>query len=154
MRSYEAIQKAISGKTVEFARKLGLSTSLVTKWQEPHTDFTDSGAYNPLDRVETVIETSLSLGNNTDDAYAPIQYLTERFGLILLKLPKSCHDTEAVSKELLQTIKEFGEMAEAAGRALQDGKINPREAGRIEKEAWDLIRQTASFIQKIKECNK
>lgn len=152
MKSFEALELAVGKKTAEFAKRLRLSTSLIHKWTEPSTDYTDSGALNPLDRVEHIIESALSLGNNAEDAYAPIQYLTERFGLILLKLPQICDNTEAVSKELLQTVKEFGELAGAAGKALQDGKINQREASRIEKEAWDLIRQTAAFIQKIKEC--
>ena len=153
MRSHEALQRAIHGRTVEHARKLGLSTVLISKWQEPHTDFTDSGAYNPLDRIETVIETSLSLGNPQADAFAPIQYLSERFGLIMIAVPKASAGKEEVSKELLQTVKEFGELASVSSEALQDGKISSREIAHIEKEAWELIRQTAAFIQKVKESS-
>ena len=87
MKSYEAIQRAINGKTIEHAKALGISLSSVTKWQEPHLDFTDSGSYNPLDRIESITEKSLSLGNPPDRAYAPLQYLTERFGVIMLRLP-------------------------------------------------------------------
>jgi len=155
MRSHEAIQSAINGKTVEHAQALALSVSAVTKWQEPHLDFTDSGSYNPLDRIESIIEKSLSLGNPPERAYAPIQYLAERFGLIMLALPKTCNGNIEISRELLKTIKEFGELAEAASAALNnDGRISKREAERIEKEAWELIRQTALFIQIVKEAVK
>lgn len=152
MKSHEAIQRAINGKTVEHAKALGISLSSVTKWQEPHLDYTDSGSYNPLDRIESIIEKSLSLGNSPERAYAPIQYLTERFGLIMLYLPKTCKGNIEISRELLRTIKEFGDLAEASSEALNnDGKISKREAEKINKEAWELIRQTALFMQAIKE---
>lgn len=155
MKSHEAIQRAINGKTVDHAKALGISLSSVTKWQEPHLDFTDSGSYNPLDRIESIIEKSLSLGNPPERAYAPIQYLTERFGLIMLHLPKTCKGNIEISRELLRCIKEFGDLAEAASEALNnDGKISKREAEKIDKEAWELIRQTALFMQAIKESVK
>lgn len=154
MKSFEALEIAVNKKTAEFAKRLRLSTSLVHKWTEPSTDFTDSGALNPLDRVEHIIETSLALGNLHSDAYAPLQYLTERFGLIILNLPKSDHSPETIQKELLETISDFGELAEESGRALQDGRLNAREALKIEKEAWELIRQTAAFMQIVKESCK
>ena len=155
MKSHEAIQRSVNGKTVDHAKALGISLSSVTKWQEPSTDYTDSGSYNPLDRIESIIEKSLSLGNSPERAYSPIQYLTERFGLIMLHLPKTCKGNVEISRELLKTIKEFGDLAKAASESLNnDGTINKREAEKIDKEAWDLIRQTALFIQTIKESVK
>lgn len=152
MKSFEALELAVGKKGPEFAKRLRLSTSLIHKWTEPSTDYTDSGALNPLDRVEHIVETSLSLGNSKDDAFAPIQYLTERFGLILIEMPQAGGAPEAIQKELLATIKEFGELAAAAGKALHDGMINKREVANIEKEAWELIRQVAAFMQVIREA--
>jgi transcriptional regulator with XRE-family HTH domain len=151
MQSFEAIQKAINGKTVEFAKRLGLSTSLINKWQEPSTDYTDSGAYNPLDRIEGVIQKSLEMGNPREDACAPIQYLNEKFDIIGIFMSKGSVELAEVSNELLKTITEFGHLSQEASLALADGKITAREYAKIEKEAWHLIRQVASFIQKAKE---
>lgn len=149
MKSYEAIQRSVAGKTVEHAKKLHKSTALLNKWMEPSTDFNDSGAYNPLDRIETIIETSLSLGSNPEDAVAPIQYLAERFHLIVIPTPKHSGKMEDVSNELLKTISEFGDLTREVSGAMKDGSIDKRDACRINKEAWELIRQVSTFIQKV-----
>jgi hypothetical protein len=152
MKSFEAIQKAIKGKTVDFAKRLGLSTSLIGKWQEPSTDYTDSGAYNPLDRIEMIIEKSLEMGNPREDAFAPIHYLAEKFHLITIPIPAAHAQTNTeASEELLKTITEFGHLAEEASIALADGKISAREYLKMEKEGWELIRQVAIFMQKAKQ---
>ena len=147
MKSYEALNRAISRQTVEHAKRLHVSTSLVNKWQEPSTDYNDSGAYNPLDRIETVIETALSLGIAPEDALAPIHFLAERFGQIVIPIPTIEAPATAASAELLKTIKEFGDLASESSKALQDGKISWREYDRINREAWELIRQVALFLR-------
>ena len=154
MKSHEAIQIAINGKTVEHAKRLGKSISLLSKWQEPQGDYTDSGAYNPLDRIEAIVEKSLSLGNSFEDATAPIKYLEEKFGIIGIVLPKNPPCMNEMSQELLETIHEFGQLAEAASKALWDGKITSQEYLKIEKEGWDLIRQVTEFMHKAKESVK
>ena len=152
MKSYEALQKAIKGKTVEFARKLGLSTILVNKWQEPSTDFTDSGALNPLDRIETVIEEAIRQGHA--DAMAPLHYLAQRFNLVIVGDVNGPVCLNELTKELLNTSKEFGELAAAASKALQDNKLRRDEIKAIKKEGWELIRQTASFVRLIEESKR
>lgn len=152
MKSYEAIQKAIAGKTVDFARKLGVSTSLVNKWQEPSTDFTDSGALNPLDRIETIIEESQRQKNA--DAFAPLHYLAERFGLVIIGEVKGPVCLNDLTAELLSTSKEFGELAASASKALKDNRLTSAEIKTIKKEGWELIRQTASFLRLIEEVSK
>jgi len=147
LKSYDALNRAINRQTVEHARRLHVSTSLVHKWQEPAVDFTDSGAYNPLDRIETIIETALSLGVKPEDALAPIYYLAERFGQIVIPIPKTENTAAAASGELLKTVQEFGELASEASKALQDGKITWQEHDRINREAWELIRQVALFLR-------
>jgi len=150
MKSHEAIQRSIASKTVEHAKRLRMSTSMVNKWQEPSADFTDSGALNPLDRIEIVMETAISLGTPREEALAPIQYLAERFNIITIPVPKKTSIAmEALSKELLRAITEFGELSQEASKSMCDDRITRREADRIEKEAWDLIRQVAVFIRTV-----
>jgi len=152
MKSYEALQKAIQGRTVEHARMLGKSTSLIAKWQEPHTDFTDSGAYNPLDRIEAIVEKALALVPR-EDALAPVYWLNERFNLIAIPITVTASDSE-ISKGLLKTVKEFGELASEASKALEDGKFTPQEFKRVEKEGWDAIKEIAAFLNKAKDSLK
>lgn len=149
MRSHEALQKAIAGKTVEHAKRLGLCTSSVSKWQEPHTDFTDSGSYNPLDRIETIIETARSQGNA--DAAAPIHYLAHKFGMIIIPIPQMTGSGDDLTRELLQTVKEFGDLAQVASKHLSDGRITRKEAQEIDREAWELIQQVTVFLKKTQE---
>jgi len=151
MESHEAIRKAIKGKTVEFAKRLGLATVTVNKWQEPTADWSDSGAFNPLDRMETIIEKALEDGRTPDEAFAPIYFLAERFGLVVIPLP-ACDCLEDLSKELLETIKEFGHLASEASDAMADGRISRAEASRIEEEGNDLLRHVSAFILKTKEA--
>jgi len=146
MTSYEAFQKAINGNTIEHAKNLGLSTSAVYKWQEPHTDFTDSGAYNPLDRVERIIEKSLALGVVPDKALAPIHYLAERFNLIVIPAPKVSGSLHEIHKELSRVTKEFGDVLSVTGARLSDGDMSARDAEVITKEAYQLQRTVAAFI--------
>jgi hypothetical protein len=154
MKSHEALNRAINRNTVEVARALHLSTSSVNKWQEPSTDFSDSGSYNPLDRIETIIEKSLDLGISFEDATAPIQYLAERFGFICIQMPQTKANLSELSQELLKTITEFGHLAQESSAALEDDIINRMELTKITKEAWDLIRQVGTFLQKVQECSK
>ncbi len=152
MKSYEAIQTAIAGKTVEHAKRLHKSSSLINKWQEPSTDYTDSGSHNPLDRIETIIETALALGIPFEDATAPIKYLEEHFGIVGVKIQPVCLAMNELSLDLLKSIEEFGHLAQEASVAMADGKITREEYKRIDQEAWHVIRQVMMFLIKAKEA--
>lgn len=151
MKSYEAIAKAVNGLAVEVAKRLRLSTSLLYKWMEPCIDYTDSGALNPLDRLEILIESALKLNPHREDALAPLQYLNEHFDLIAFPRPHKQQTTTEVSQELLKTIAEFGELAQTASIALEDGVITPDEAQQINVVGWCLQRQIAAFLQSMEE---
>ena len=152
MHSHESIQTAINGKTIEHAKALHLSPSTLHKWQEPCADFTDSGCYNPLDRIETIVETSISHGTSLDKALAPVQYLNERFGLVVLSLPAEKATVNSCEKELLHVIEEFGDLARESAKALSDGKLRRRKFERIEKEGWEAIRKIAGYIKRVEEA--
>lgn len=154
MQSHEALAVAIDHKTIEHAKRQRKCSSLVHKWQEPHTDFTDSGTTNPLDRIELIIETSLSLGTSPDKALAPVHYLAERFGLVVLSVPCDKTTVHSCEKELLRVIEEFGELARESSHALADGKIRRKESESIETEGWETIRQIARFIKRAQEAVK
>ncbi len=153
MKSYEAIQRAIQGKTVEHAKRLGKSSSLIGKWQEPHTDFTDSGAYNPLDRIEAIVDTAMVLGINQEEALSPVYWLNHRFDLVCFHLPKG--EGDVVNTELIKTIKEFSDLVQATSAALADGRIDRRaEAGRIIREGEEALRAIGALIALVRETVK
>lgn len=154
MKSYEAIEAAVNGKTNEHAKALRRSSSLVHKWTEPSADYSDSGSLSPLDRIETIIQTSLNLGTHPDSAHAPIQYLEERFGRIGIPVPQSLPCTKMLSQELIKTITDFADLTRAASVALEDGLIKKREAADIGREGWELVRQVVAFIEAAKRAAK
>jgi len=154
MKSHEAIQTAISGKTIEHARALHLATSTIHKWQEPATDFTDSGNLNPVDRIETIIANALSLGSEPKKALAPLFYLAARFRHVAVPLPNASPCGKALAQKLIKSIENFATLTRDGSVALEDGVISKKEARNIEDDGWSLIQQVAEFIVSCKEAAK
>lgn len=154
MKSYEAIQRAIAGKTIIHAKELHLSTSTVSKWQEPTTDFTDSGAFNPLDRIEKVIETGLNLQTRREDALAPLQYLAQRFNCFLIPLPENSPSLKNLQSQLSHTVKEFSHLMEQSADAMSDNIITGDERKRIEREGQHLMHHLGCYLEMVKEASE
>jgi len=153
MKSHEAMERCIGRNTVAVAKAIQKSVSLVGKWKEPATDFTDSGTLNPLDRFETVIRTAITEGQTKDDAMAPILYLAHRFNFMVIALPESNGSTHDIVRQSHKCIKEFGDYISTFSDALLDGRITPTERKNIEKEAFEAIQQIMTVLQMIEvEC--
>ena len=58
---------------------------------------------------------------------------------------------DTVSKELLTTIKEFSDLAQATSKALLDQRIMRLEAGRIISEGEQALRAIGALIGVVKE---
>jgi len=142
MRSHEAIQQAIAGRTADHAKALHLSFSSVTKWQEPCGDWSDSGSHNPLDRIETIMNTALAFKN--PEALAPLHYLCERFGVLAVPIPK--YDCTNITSDMILAVKEFGEVAQEVTKAIDDNKIDREEAKRIRREGMHAVRALLTLI--------
>lgn len=155
MESWEALGRCVGRDTVKHAKALGRSTALVNKWTEPSTDFSDSGAINPVDRIETMIETALSLGNvSRSDALAPLQYLALRFGCTLINLPPSLPHLKDLTDQINHSSKEFGHFISANCEALEDGRITRDEFRHIDSEGMHLIQAVGSVIKLADEASK
>ena len=155
MESWEALGKCVGRDTVKHAKALGRSTALINKWTEPSTDFSDSGALNPVDRIETMIETALSLGNvSRHDALAPLQYLALRFGCTLIDLPPSLPHLKDLTDKINQASKEFGHFISANCEALEDGRITPDERTTIDSEGMHLMQAVGSVLKLVEEACK
>jgi len=155
MESFEALANTINRKTAVHAKALGLSVSSVAKWQEPSLDFSDSGAFNPLDRVETIIKTALGLGVEHDMALAPVHYLGEKFNFVTMLLPpRDREELPDISRQLHRVVTEFGHLLQESAEALEDGKISPAERKRIEREALHLYSALGLFITLVQKVSK
>ncbi len=149
MKSHEAMDRCIGRHRLAVAKALHKSAALVSKWQEPTADFTDSGTLNPIDRLETIINATLHEGQNKEDATAPIAYLAHKFGLTVIPLPEAISTMRDVVVQTHRSIKEFGEYITAFSEAIEDGRISPLERRRIELEGLQTIQHIAAVLQMI-----
>ena len=149
MESHEAMKLTVGTDAVKVAKRLGRSSSLVSKWCEPSTDFSDSGALNPLDRLEMVIEVALNEGRKPGEAFSPIYYLAQRFGGLFLPPVKHQVNTIAYSKQLCSAVKEAGEAFAAAAEALEDDVLSNNERRRISKELHEALAAMAAFARLV-----
>jgi hypothetical protein len=149
MRSCEALQAAINGKTVEFAKELHLATPTLHKWQEPTGDFTDSGAYNPLDRIETIVRKALEL--KSPGALNPIYYLCEQLGLLAIPMP-TITASDVITDDLVKSIERFGALAQTASKAIADQKIEPHEARDIRADGMSAIRAILTIVKDAEQA--
>lgn len=154
MKSHDAIQEAIAGKTIEHAKALGLSTSLVNKWQEPATDYSDSGALNPIDRLATMMHTAVRLGRSAAP-YAPLHCLAAECDHVAVRFPRKTGANNELTSELLDAVREFGTLAEVSAAAVADGTISRQEYERIEKQSYRVIREIVEFgLRAQKACGR
>jgi hypothetical protein len=76
MQSHEVLREVLKKTSAkQIAAEMGLSLSLIYKWAEPPSDATGSGAHNPLDRVDQLLQI-------TKDARIA-QWVCERAGWFL-----------------------------------------------------------------------
>lgn len=149
MESHEAFKRVVAGDALAVAKRLGLSPSMIYKWCEPHVDFSDSGAFNPLDRTEGAIETAVRLNRPPRDAYAPIYYLSERVGgLFLPPVPRTI-ETSDFGRQLCKAIKEAGEAFATSAKALEDDNLSPNERRQILKDIYEAIAELSAFARLV-----
>lgn len=128
----------MGGDSVAMAKRLGRSSSLVQKWCEPTTDFTDNGAYNPLDRIAGMMEVAEQNGKSSLEILAPVRYLASGRALVIPTTQnKSC--PEEINIQTAKTMKEFGEAIAVAADALQDKKLSPNERKVVLKEMDEAL---------------
>lgn len=130
------------------AKRLGRSSSLIQKWCEPSTDFTDSGAYNPLDRIQALIDEAKSLGKSPHEIFAPIRFLAKGNG-VFIPLPQSNCTPEEITLQTARTMQRVGEALAEAGNALQDLKLTPNERRdvlkKMDRAVHDLLTLQGMF---------
>lgn len=140
MESYEVLRDCIHERGVKtVASELKLSTSLVYKWCQPRQE--DSGADNPLDRIQRVIEVT---GNQ-----APIHWLCQQFQGFFVVNPTA--DSNLKSEPALQAtqslLREFSDiLAEVSSSLLDDNSITEDEAGNIRREWEELKTLAEAFV--------
>jgi hypothetical protein len=151
MESWEALDMAIGKRSKAIAKRLRCSQELVYRWQQPMNDFSQSGAYNPLDRIEAVVSEAQIQGAG-DDALLPLHYLARRFNQALIPIPDVKQVNDSTTKQMLECVHEFGELAAVAADALADGKITRRERSEVVREGWQAVEALAAFLHAVEDA--
>lgn len=140
-KSYEALEETIRRDGTDVALALNQSPSLIRKWKEkPATDedFQQSGARNPLDRLEIIISTIEKTA--PERAYVPIYWLCARFNFLApVKMPAFECANEDLLKAVLKWNEEFGQTCKAISETLKDGRVKPTEYKKCLREAMDSV---------------
>lgn len=154
MHSHESLKRTVGGFYREIAKRLGLSKETVYKWTESTEDFSSSGAYNPVDRVEAMIDEALRLGVKPVDALAPIHYLAASVGGIFLPPVPRCGSNLDISRQLCKTMKEVSESFAVSAAALEDDHLTPSERRDMLKAAYEGLHELTALIAMIQEQGK
>jgi len=147
--AHEAIKQAVDGHYEEIAKAVGRSANLVYRWTLPSTDFSDSGAYSDLDRLEALIEKSLALGTPPAKSFSPIYRMAHRFGGYFIPPAPKAFAHKDLARQLTRTMKEVGEALAVTAAALEDDELSPNERRRILKEAQDGMHELAHLVSMV-----
>jgi AcrR family transcriptional regulator len=151
MHSHEALKRTVGGFYREIAKRLGLSKETVYKWTESTEDFSSSGAYNPVDRVEAMIDEAQRLGVKSVDGMAPILYLATAFGVVFLPPVKRSENNADISRQLCKTMKEVSESFAVSAAALEDDLLTPQERKEMLAAAYEGLHELTALIAMIQD---
>lgn len=149
MDAHEAIKQAVNGHYEAIAKAVGRSANLVYRWTLPTSDFSDSGAYSDLDRLESLIEKTLTLGTPPAQAFAPIYRLAHRFGGYFIPPAPRAYAHKDLARQLTRTMKEVGEALAVTASALEDDALTPNERRQILKEAQEGMHELAQLVAMV-----
>jgi transposase len=146
MDSHELLREVFSKSSVkQVAADLHLSLSMVYKWAEPD-DGNGSGATNPLDRIETLV-------NSTQDKRL-VQWICERAGGFFIKNPSTqWPHPHFLIPATNQVVQEFADLLAVVAAAAADNRISPEESKKIRARWEELKCATEGFVRCCEEGN-
>jgi transposase len=142
MKSHEVLREAFKKTSAkQVAEQTGLSLSAVYKWTEP-SDGTGSGAPNPLDRVETLLQAS------GDKRIA--QWICERAGGFFVNNPtgERARQVLPAASEIMQ---EFADMLSMIAQAAVDNVVTKAETEGIRRRWEELKSVSEGFVRSCEQ---
>jgi len=146
VKSHEVLREVFKGSSPkQIADVTGLSLSMIYKWSEEVSE-TGSGATNPLDRIEKIIQA-------TNDPRVP-QWICEKAGGFFIKNPDaSWPESDALIPATNQILQDFADLLSVVAHAAADNHISAEEAQRIRQE-WESLKSAAEgFVKCCEEGN-
>ncbi len=147
MHSHELLREVFKNTSPkQVASDLGLSLSLIYKWSEPPDDQSGSGATNPLDRLEILLNTTKDL--------RLVQWICQRAGGFFIHNPK----THKAHPDFLipatnEIVQEFADLLAVIASAAADNEISGAESKKIRARWEELKSVTETFVRCCEEGN-
>ena len=146
-RDYEVFDVVLQrGDAVELARLLSVSPQLIRAWCRPpetEDEFKQTGKFNPLSRLRTLIAMVKEDDGEPDRAYPIGQYIAGLLSGVFVPTRKSLGSVNGdVMQSIANILKETGEVVDSFGKAWfaeSPRKITDKEAPRLTQEIDEAI---------------
>lgn len=147
MKSHELLREVLKTTSAkQVAADMGLSLSLIYKWAETPNEDLGTGAANPLDRVDQLIQ-------STQDPRV-IHWICQRAGGFYVKNPKTHHShPDYLIPATNQIVQEFADLLAVIANAAGDNHIDANEAKTIRRRWEDLKTVTETFVACCEQGN-
>lgn len=145
MQSHELLKDILKRTSAkQISADLGLSLSLIYKWAEPPQEGAGgSGANNPLDRLEKLIQ-------STGDKRLA-QWVCESAGGFFIPNPKASTPTGELMHVTSGIVQEFADMLSVIAAAAADQQVSDVEARQIRARWEQLKSRTEGFVHAAEE---
>lgn len=146
MRSHELLKEMLKTTSAkQIAAELGLSLSLIYKWAEPPAADDGSGANNPLDRIEQLLDVT------GDKRIA--QWVCERAGGFFITNPEAKAHPYQLIPATNSIVQEFADMLQVIAMAAGDQSVTADEARKIRSRWENLKSVTEGFVRSAEQGN-
>jgi transposase len=140
MQSHEVLKEVLKKTSAkQIAADMGLSLSLIYKWAEPPEEGAGSGANNPLDRIEQLLQCT------QDKRIA--QWVCERAGGFFITNPAAKPHPHSLIPATNDIVQEFADMLQVIAAAAADQTITQDEAKSIRARWEELKSVTEGFVR-------
>lgn len=140
MRSHEVLREVLKSTSAkQIASDLNLSLSLIYKWAETPDPEALSQAYNPLDRIDQLFQSTRDL--------RLIHWICERSGGFFIRNPKTTHShPDYLIPATNQIVQEFADLLAVVAAAAADNDVTAPEAKKI-RARWEQLKSvTETFV--------
>jgi hypothetical protein len=147
MKSHELLREVLKTTSAkQVATDMGLSLSLIYKWAETPNEELGTGAPNPLDRVDQLIQ-------STQDARV-IHWVCQRAGGFFVKNPRTHHaHPDYLIPATNEIVQEFADLLAVIAAAAGDNHIDCSESKAIRKRWEELKAVTETFVACCEQGN-
>jgi alkanesulfonate monooxygenase SsuD/methylene tetrahydromethanopterin reductase-like flavin-dependent oxidoreductase (luciferase family) len=146
MESHELMKDLLRKTSAkQVCAELNLSLSLIYKWAEAPVANAGSGAVNPLDRVEKLLQCT------GDQRIA--EWVAQRAGGYFVNNPAPANSTDALIPSTNAIVQQFADMLGIIATAAADQNITADEAKKIRAQ-WERLKSiTEGFVQSAEAGN-